>query len=79
VNMAKGKITSVKAELGHDVTPETAANAVAHGFTVTLNMQVVENVQSTEDTLTAEERALAQKLYEDKFVAKEWNFEGKTG
>jgi lipoate-protein ligase A len=78
VNMAKGKITSVKAELGHDVTPETAANAVAHGFTVTLNMQVVENVQSTEDTLTAEERALAQKLYEDKFVAKEWNFEGKT-
>ena len=78
VNVAKGKITSVKDELGHAVTPETAANAVAHGFTVALNMQVVENVQSAEGELTREERELAEKLYKEKYLTKEWNFEGKS-
>ena len=78
VNIAKGKITSVQNELGHSVTPETAANAVAHGFTVALNMQVVENVQSVEGELTHEERQLAEKLYKEKYATKEWNFEGKS-
>ena len=78
VNVAKGRITSVKKELGHVVTPETAANAVAHGFTVALNMQVVENVQSVEGELTSEERELSEKLYKEKYATKEWNFEGKS-
>ncbi len=78
VNVAKGKITSVKGELGHAVTPETATNAIAHGFTVALNMQVVENVQSVVGELTHQERALAEKLYKEKYLTKEWNFEGKT-
>lgn len=78
VNVAKGKITSVQGELGHAVTPGTAANAIAHGFTVALNMQVVENVQSVEGELTQEERELAQKLYREKYATKEWNFEGKS-
>jgi lipoate---protein ligase len=78
VNIAKGKITSVKGELGHDVTPETAANAVAHGFTVALNMQVVENVQSIESALTKHEHELADQLYKEKYALKEWNFEGKS-
>jgi len=78
VNVAKGRITSVKNELGHEVTAETAANAVAHGFTVALNMQVVENVQSVEGELTSEERELSEKLYKEKYATKEWNFEGKS-
>ncbi len=78
VNVAKGKITSVKNELGHDLTPETAANAVAHGFAVALNMQVVENVQSMDGSLTKEEMDLSEKLYKEKYKTKEWNFEGKS-
>ncbi|MCW4010657.1 MAG: lipoate--protein ligase family protein [Candidatus Bathyarchaeota archaeon] len=78
VNVAKGKITSVQEELGHAVTPETAANAVAHGFTVALNMQVVENVQSAEGELTPQERETAEKLYKEKYQTKEWNFDGKS-
>lgn len=78
VDVAKGKITSVKAELGHSVTPETAANVVAHGFAVALNIQVVENVQSLDGGLTAKERELAQRLYKEKYSTKEWNLEGKT-
>jgi lipoate-protein ligase A len=78
INVAKGKITSLKMELGHEVTPETAANVVAHGFAVALNIQVVENVQSLNGVLTLNERQLAKKLYEEKYSTKEWNFEGKT-
>jgi lipoate---protein ligase len=78
VNVAKGKITSVQSELGHALSPETAANAIAHGFTVALNMQVVENVQSVEGELTREERELAQKLYKERYATKEWNFEAKN-
>ena len=78
VNIAKGKITSVRAELGHDVSPETAANVVAHGFAVALNIQVVEDVQSVQGDLTPEERELSQKLYREKYSTKDWNFEGKS-
>jgi lipoate---protein ligase len=78
VNVAKGKITSIKQELGHAVTAETAANSVAHGFAVALNMQVIENVQSLENAITKEEKTLAEKLYTEKYATKEWNFEGKT-
>ena len=79
VNVAKDKITSVKNELEHELTPETAVNAIAHGFAVALNMQVVENVQSLPDKLTPEELSLAGKLCRKKYATKRWNFEGKTG
>jgi lipoate---protein ligase len=78
VNIAKGKITSIKHELGHEVSAETAANALAFGFARTLNIQVVENVQSLNNTLTPEEQALAEKLCTEKYAAKEWNLEGKN-
>jgi len=78
VNVAKGKITSIKDELAHTVTPETAINAVAHGFAVALNIQVVEDVQRLQGELTREERELAEKLCREKYSKKEWNFEGKT-
>ena len=78
VNVAKGKITSVKNELGHELAPETAANAVAHGFAVALNMQVIENVQSMDGELTKTELDLAEKLFTEKYSTKEWIFEGKS-
>lgn len=78
VNVAKNKITSVQGELGHAVTPETAANAIAHGFKVALNIQTVENVQTVEGELTVEERKLAEKLCREKYSKDEWNFEGKN-
>jgi lipoate-protein ligase A len=78
VNVAKGKITSVKDELGHEVSSETAANTVAHGFAVAMNMQVIENVQSLDSGLTINEQKLADRLFKEKYATKEWNFEGKT-
>jgi lipoate---protein ligase len=78
VNVAKNKITSVQNELGHAVSAETAANAVAHGFAVALNMQVVEDVQTIAAGLTAEEKALAKQLSKEKYGTEEWNFGGKT-
>jgi lipoate-protein ligase A len=78
VNVAKNKITSVHGELGHAVTPETAANAIAHGFKVALNIQTVENVQTLEGELIVEECKLAEKLCKEKYSTDEWNFDGKT-
>lgn len=78
VNVAKNKITSVQNELGHTITPETAANAVAHGFAVALNIQVVENVQTVGDKLSVEERLLAEKLCKEKYRTNEWILHGKT-
>jgi lipoate---protein ligase len=72
VDVAKNKITSVKNELGHAVKPETAANAIAHGFKVALNIQIAEG------ELTREERELAEKLYKEKYCTEEWNFNGKS-
>ncbi len=78
VNVAKGKITSLKEELGHGVTFETASNAIAHGFRVAVGIQAVENVQDSDGTLTADELELAEKLCREKYGTDEWNFSGKS-
>jgi len=78
VNVAKNKITSVQNELGHAVTPETAANAIAHGFRVALGIQAVENIQTVEGELTREEQELAEELYKIKYSNDEWNLKGKS-
>ncbi len=74
IEVAKNRITSVRNELGHTLTAETAINAIAHGFQVAFNIQVVENVQAIESKLTPKERELAEKLYKEKYSTKEWNF-----
>jgi lipoate---protein ligase len=73
VNIAKDKITSVKNELRHSVTPETASNALAHGFTVALNLPVVENVVTANYKLTSNELEIADRLYKEKYSTEEWN------
>jgi lipoate-protein ligase A len=72
VNIAKNKITSVQDELGHSVTAETAANAIAHVFKTALNIQLVEG------ELTVEELELAEKLHKEKYCTDEWNLGGKS-
>jgi len=65
--IATRKITSVQNELGHMVTAETAANALAQGFTAKLKIHLKSS------TLTLYEQALAQKLYKQKYATASWN------
>jgi lipoate-protein ligase A len=71
-DIAKRKITSIQNELGHAVMPETIANALAQGFKAILKIQLEPG------ELTPYELELANKLFKEKYSAKEWNFEGKT-
>lgn len=68
--IAQRKITSIQNELGHAVTAETAANALAQGFTTTLKIHLTSN------TLTLYEQALAKKLYTRKYSTASWNQNG---
>jgi len=72
VNVAKNKITSVKCELGHVVSAETAANALATGFKNALGAEMVEGA------LTQFEAELAQKLCREKYATDDWNIHGKS-
>ena len=71
-DIAKRKITSIQNELGHQVMPETIANALAQGFKAILKIQL------DPSELTETEKDLANKLYKEKYTTKEWNFSGKT-
>ena len=72
INVAKNRITSVKNELGHAVSAETAANALAVGFKNALSLQVAEG------ELTRYEQELAQKLYREKYETDDWNLHAKS-
>jgi lipoate-protein ligase A len=72
VNVAKKRITSVKNELGHAVSAETAANALVVGFKNALALQPIEG------ELTSFERDLAQKLYREKYSTDDWNLRAKS-
>ena len=71
-DIGKRKITSVQNELGHKISPETVANALAQGFKAILKIQLQES------ELTADERETADKLAKEKYSTKEWNLGGKT-
>jgi lipoyltransferase/lipoate-protein ligase len=71
-DIGKRKITSIQAELGHKISPETVANALAQGFKAILKIQL------QEEELTAAEKEIAEKLYKEKYSTKEWNLGGKT-
>ncbi len=71
-DIAKRKITSIQNELGHPVMPETIANALAQGFKAILKIHLEPG------KLTPSEMELANKLYNEKYATKEWNFSGKT-
>ena len=72
VGVAKNKITSVKEELGHAVSAETANNALSVGFKNAFGIQL------TEGELTPFERELAEELCREKYATDDWNFYGKS-
>jgi lipoate---protein ligase len=70
--VGKRKITSIQTELGHKISPNTVANALAQGFKAILKIQLLEG------ELTVAEKATAEKLYKEKYLKEEWNLGGKT-
>jgi lipoate-protein ligase A len=72
VAVAEKRITSIKQELGHAISAETAANALASGFKNALGAQMETG------ELTEFEAELAKKLYRDKYATDDWNFHGKS-
>jgi lipoate-protein ligase A len=72
VGVAKNKITSVKAELGHAVSAETANNALSVGFKNAFGIQLING------ELTPFERELAAALCRGKYATDDWNFHGKS-
>lgn len=71
-DIAKRKITSIQTELGHRISPETVANALAQGFKAILKIQLQES------QLTQAEKDMANKLCKGKYSTKEWVSSGKT-
>lgn len=72
VNVAKNKITSIKTELGEDVTIKKAEQALIQGFQKALNIQLAN------DELAPYERELAEKLCKEKYATEKWNFQGRS-
>ena len=72
VAVAEKKITSVKNEVGHEVSAETAANALTAGFRNALAAEIAEA------ELTMFELELAEKLCKEKYSTDEWNLRGKS-
>ena len=71
-DIAKRKITSIQTELGHKISPDTVANALAQGFKAILKIQLQEG------KLTPAEEETAKKLYREKYLTVAWNLSGKT-
>lgn len=71
-DIGRQRITSIQAELGHKMSPDTIANALAQGF------KAIIKIQLEPSQLTAYEQELAAKLYKEKYKTKEWNLSGKT-
>ncbi len=69
-DIAKRKITSIQNELGHKVSHETVANALAQGF------KAIIKVQLEQGKLTDEELELTKKLFKEKYSTDIWNIKG---
>ena len=72
VSVAEKRITSVKNELGHAVSAETAANALASGFQNALKIELEAG------ELSPFERKLAERLAKEKYATDQWNLNGKS-
>jgi lipoate-protein ligase A len=71
-DIAKHKITGIKNELGHEISPDTVVNALVQGFKAMLKIQLEPS------TLTQIEKEMANKLYKEKYATKEWNLGAKN-
>ncbi|MEM2466830.1 MAG: biotin/lipoate A/B protein ligase family protein [Candidatus Bathyarchaeia archaeon] len=71
VDIAKNKITSIKAELGKEIQHVTVYEALIGGFQKALRATLEKN------DLTSYEKELAEKLCREKYATTEWNVQGK--
>ena len=71
-DIGRRKITSIQNELGHAVSAETVANALAQGFKTTLKIQLDPN------ELTSRENELANKLFTERYSARSWTYKEET-
>jgi len=72
VNVGKRKITSIRKELGRDVSIEEVNKALIDGFQRVLNVKLVEG------ELTPYEGEIAKRLHKEKYATDEWNFHGRS-
>lgn len=70
VNIAKNKITSIKDELGRDVSIKEVIKALTEGFGKAFNVKLQDG------ELTAHEYLLAEKLHKEKYSSTDWNLHG---
>ncbi len=70
--VARNRITSIKKELGRDVSETEVYQALRDGFQKALNIQLISG------ELTFYERELAEKLCKEKYATDDWNLHGKT-
>jgi len=69
VCIAKDKITSIKKQLGRNISVKEVSQVLVEGFQKALNIELVNG------ELTSYERELAEKLCNWKYATREWNFE----
>ncbi len=72
VNVAKRKITSIRKELGKEVSIKEANQALIEGFQKALELQLIDG------KLTSYEHELAEKLYKEKYATDDWNLHGRS-
>jgi len=72
VSIARDKVTSIKRELGKDVSVMGVYQALIEGFQKALNIRPVDG------ELTPYERELAEKLYNGKYATDDWNFHNRN-
>lgn len=72
VNVARRKITSIKKELGREISIQEMENMLIKGFEKALKIKL------TISELTHYEKKLAERLYETKYSTDYWNLHGKA-
>ncbi|MFQ6080357.1 MAG: biotin/lipoate A/B protein ligase family protein [Candidatus Bathyarchaeia archaeon] len=72
LTIAQKRLTSIKCELGSDVSTEEAYRALVRGFEKALEIQLVKG------ELTSYEQTVAEKLRKEKFATEDWNLRGRA-
>lgn len=72
VGVARRKITSIREELGREVSTAEVNEALINGF------QKASNIRLVDGELTPHERELAEKLCKEKYATDDWNFNGRS-
>jgi len=72
VSAAKNKITSIKKELGKEVSEAEVHQAQIRGFQKALNIELADG------ELTPYELELAERLHKEKYATENWNLKGIT-